>query len=1163
MLSGLGGVFIIFALAAAALAAAYGPAHAQSADDPATVYVGVMTPGSAIEAAAIEQSITDVNDMLANIGAEWRLEAVYPDGATGLAEFITMYQEDGVMAFVGPGDAVSLLHAKEAIADTGYNAVYVGCCVPATHHGVLGSGDNVFVLAPDVLDQAAAVAAAMEAAGIEHAIPVYSGDLQSSSMRASIAAQFDGVMDSGVLVSPRALDYSPAVSALSAKVESADGKAAVLVLEPDSTGGLMAAGSALADVAWFGTSSESGLPSLDGAAADFAESVGYAVPQFGTLHEPRLMVNLLYTQEAWSAYSAVQIAAYSLSNPTADFVPFFGRWSPMPAQAPPMPDPGALAAALPLYAASYSSGTDSAELDADGGLKSATYLLYGLADGTWVKEAVYNPSVTSIVGRTTNGAVGDFLYLFESTNRLHDVHTVGALLPLSGSLGGPAEQRLTAARVALSVANELNDGYGNDWYVDLLIEDTQTDPDVTLEKIKKMDRLGVKMVVGPSASSGAAAVREYADENDIVLLSPSTSQALSIPGDSLYRVSPPSIHEVTVLTNMLERDGTEHVVAIYRQDLWGDALVEGLLSEFGGTINAENGYSPELANKDILDYEGIAADVAEDVLALVGEHGDGAVAVMMIGFDESAGILEAASLHPALGSVQWYGSAGNANRLAIIDNDAALAFAERVDFKGPILMIDDGIAAQIAAEYLIVLHAGEHLDPYSYVTYDAVYTAGLTVGRTAGLDASEVLPILGPSISNTVNFIAGDGLDENGDLAGADYDIWQIKDGGWQNILVYDSDREKFLSEVIVGVPTPLSGIHANSSPQRTAVYWLSEIVTNAALAVQDADWRLVMVAQDTAGDPQRALGVVKSMHERGINLLLGPPDTASLDAVRQYVGENDMLAVSCCSTGTGLALPDRIFRLVPDDTGEAEALNALFEEHSTGHLVIAYRNDAFGSSLSQAVTEAFGGGATEIPYDSGLADLRLLDYGSLTARIAGAVQAAGEQGEYGVAVLLVGHGESADIMASASAHQALASVKWYGTSGVAKQLAITANPASAAFAEAVNYEATLFAEPPPDPFVVGGLASVHFVPDAYTYATHDAVALMAAAVEAAGSDNAGAVAAVLPQVASQFPGTLGSLALNADGDLDQYAYDVWHVRNGAWEVAATYQPDEGLVYGP
>ncbi len=233
-------------------------AYAQSADEPVTVYMGVLTPGSAIEAAAIRQSITDVNDMLANIGAEWRLDVVYPDDGASIAEFIAKSQEGGVMAFVGPGDAVSLLHAKEAIADTGYNAVYVGCCVPATHHGILGSGDNVFVLAPDVQDQAAAVAAAMEAAGIEHAIPVYSGDLQSSSMRASIAAQFDGVMDSGVLVSPRTLDYSPVVSALSAKVESANGKAAVLVLEPDVTGGLMAAGSALADVAWFGTSSVSG-----------------------------------------------------------------------------------------------------------------------------------------------------------------------------------------------------------------------------------------------------------------------------------------------------------------------------------------------------------------------------------------------------------------------------------------------------------------------------------------------------------------------------------------------------------------------------------------------------------------------------------------------------------------------------------------------------------------------------------------------------------------------------------------------------------------------------------------------------------------------------------------------------------------------------------------
>lgn len=88
MLSGLGGMLMVFALAAAVLVATHGPAYAQSADDTVTVYVGVLAPGSAIEAAAIEQSITDVNDMLANIGAEWRLDAVYPDDNTSIAEFI-------------------------------------------------------------------------------------------------------------------------------------------------------------------------------------------------------------------------------------------------------------------------------------------------------------------------------------------------------------------------------------------------------------------------------------------------------------------------------------------------------------------------------------------------------------------------------------------------------------------------------------------------------------------------------------------------------------------------------------------------------------------------------------------------------------------------------------------------------------------------------------------------------------------------------------------------------------------------------------------------------------------------------------------------------------------------------------------------------------------
>ena len=1152
---------VIVSLALATLTAAYGPAYAQSADDIYTVRIGVLVPDSEMGAAAIHHSIRDVNEVLEAAGAEWRMEAIYPDDGTGFAEFIARSSEDGIVAFVGPGDVASLLRAKEAIANAGGNAVYMGCCVSSTHHHVLDARDNVFVLAPDTLDQAAAIAAAMENAGIEHAIPIYSGDVQSSLLRTSIATHFGGVMDLGVLIPDGTIDYSPTVSAIQDKIASADGKAAILVLEPDSTQDLMAASSALTDVAWFGTSSEAGLPDFDEDTQDFAERVGYVAPRFEPVHTHFLNVNYVYTPEERSAYDAVQLIAYTLSDPTVNHVPFFGMWSYTLAQSPPeSPNASDVAAALPIYAAAYGGNIGNAELNANGGLKSPTHMIYGMVDGTWMKQAIYNPPISTNIGSVAIRDTTAAMYRFEPTNRLHDVHTVGALFPLSGALAQAGEQRLTAARAAIAVTNHYNDGFGLDWYANIHIEDTRADPDTALEKIKRLDRLGIKMVVGPSTSSNAAAVLDYANENDIILLSPSTSSALSIPGDNMYRVSPPSINEVTVLTKLLELENKTQVVVIHRQDLYGGNLVQGLASEFGGSLNLENGYSSELANDGTLDYDDIAANVAGNVQVLVDEHGESPVAVLLVAFDESARILEAAAHHPVLESVQWYASAGHAKRPAVVSNDAALAFAESVGYKGPILMIDDAITSQGVARVIDVLHSGEQIDPYAYVTYDLV---SVSPGAASGnLTPATAGPILSGIIEKVSVFIAGDGgLDENGDLADTDYDIWEIRNGRWHNTLVYDSDREKFIREVVVGLPVPLTGLQSDVRIHRSSALHIAEQATNQLLERRDADWRLVLEVKDTASDPQATLKAVESMHEQGINLLLGIPTDAGVDAVRQYVAENDMLVLTCCSTSQDLAHADRIFRLVPDNTKEVDALGALFEEWGTESLVIVYRDDAFGSSMSRAVMDSFNGSVVEIPYDSELVNREALDYGALSAEIASVVQdIAGERGDSSTAVLLIGFGESADIMASASEYTVLESVKWYGTSGTANRPAVVADSKSAAFAEAVEYEATLFAEPPPVPALVNALALSFAVPDTYLYSTYDTVALMATAIGFADSDNARAVAAVLPAVAERVPGTLGSLALNSNGDLDRAEYDVWRILDGAWSKSASYNPDTGLM---
>lgn len=1116
------------------------------AEDYDTISVGVLAQGH--ETVAIQHSIHDVNLLLEDMDATWRLEAVYPDGV-GFTEFITQSHEDGIVVFVGPGDAASLLRAKVAIADIGGGAVYVGCCVPSTHLNVLEQNDHVFAMVPDVLDQAAAIAAAMEHAGVEYAVPVYSGDLESSQMRAAVAVHFDGTMDSGVVMPPDTIDYVAVASSISEKIRLAGDNAAVLVLDQEATGDLMAVSSDLAEIRWFGTG-HLGLPDLDEAVHEFAEDVGYTVPRFGTTYTNIIHINTDYTIEEWSGYDAIQLLAYTISNPTTEFVPFFGQGSYLVVQGQPSVDAYDIAAALPTYAAKYAGNIGSVEMGNGGGLASATYMLLGMVDGTWVKQAVYNPPISVGIGTVTVNDRTITLQRFEHTHQLYDVYTVGALFPLSGSLAAPAEQRVTAARLATALINNVNDGLGLDWYADLRIEDTNADPDTALDRLQKLNRLGIKMVVGPSTSTSAAAVKDYAQEHNIVLLSPSTSSSLSIPGDNLYRVSPPSDNEAIVLTKMLERDGITHAVALYRQDLWGSGLIQGLNSEFGGSLTVK-GYSSELANSNALDYSAVVIDIAEDVQALVGEHGGSSIGVIMIGFDESANILEAASNHPILESVQWYGSAGNVKRSAIGDNPEALAFAEKVGYRGPILMINDELTSQNIAGNIAALHPGEQIDPYVYVTFDLIYVASLALGASAGdMNTTTAWHVLNSTISRINVFVAGDdGLDRNGDIANRNYDIWQVIDGRWHNILVYDFDREKFIREVVVGLPIPITGVQSDVRFERNTAAHLAVQATNHMLEARDADWRLVLDLRNTAGSPERVLEVIESMHQDGIHMLLGLPTDGELAMVQDYIRENNMLVLNCCSTSQHLATPDNIFRLVPNNTVEASELNMLMADSSVEHLVVVYRDDAYGLSMSQAVADVFEGDIVEIPYNSRHANYEVLDHKATSTSVANSVHhlATVHDGMQGVAVLLVGYGESAGILASASEHDILTSIPWYGTSGSAKRPALVANYDAARFAESVGYAAPLLTEPEPVGHITTLLSHSFTVPTTYTYTTYDSVTLLAAAVGLAGSDDVGAVAAAIPIVASQIPGTIGALALNANGDLDRSSYDIWHIRNGVW----------------
>ncbi len=114
---------------------------------------------------------------------------------------------------------------------------------------------------------------------------------------------------------------------------------------------------------------------------------------------------------------------------------------------------------------------------------------------------------------------------------------IGALLPLTGSRSSSGGSAQAALEIAVSDINEYLSDVNSTVTVELIVRDTKTDPEVALEKLRNLSEMGIRIVIGPDSSAEVEAVKAYADENGILVISPSsTAISLAIPGDNVTPV---------------------------------------------------------------------------------------------------------------------------------------------------------------------------------------------------------------------------------------------------------------------------------------------------------------------------------------------------------------------------------------------------------------------------------------------------------------------------------------------------------------------------------------------------------------------------------------------------------------------------------------------------
>jgi len=184
---------------------------------------------------------------------------------------------------------------------------------------------------------------------------------------------------------------------------------------------------------------------------------------------------------------------------------------------------------------------------------------------------------------------------FTAEAELQEV-ALGALLSLTGDLASAGESSQAALELALRDINEYLAEIVSPMRVKLIIEDTGADPAIALEKLRKLAAAGAAIVIGPQSSAEVAAVKEYADDNDILLVSQqSTAPSLAIAGDNVFRFALNDTLQAEAVADRIWKDGIRAVIPMQRGDVWGDDLAAAIKHSFeqrGGIILEGLRYSP-------------------------------------------------------------------------------------------------------------------------------------------------------------------------------------------------------------------------------------------------------------------------------------------------------------------------------------------------------------------------------------------------------------------------------------------------------------------------------------------------------------------------------------------------------------------------------------------
>jgi branched-chain amino acid transport system substrate-binding protein len=360
-----------------------------------------------------------------------------------------------------------------------------------------------------------------------------------------------------------------------------------------------------------------------------------------------------------------------------------------------------------------------------------------------------------------------------SAQKISEVTTlrVGALLDLSSGWTSLGRASKVTLAIAANAANKPLAKAGSPLRIRLKIVDVRGKPNEAARQLRRLARQGVRVFIGPEASSEVRAVRTAASRLGVLVVSQgSTAHSLARAGDNVFRLVPDDQREAEALVALLKHDHVKAIAPIWRDDTGNAGLVKSLKARFKGLISEGVAYGATES-----DFSAQVAALRQQVGVFQGRK-VGKVAVYLAAFDEVVDLFHAAAGDKTLNSVPWYGSDGVALTTRLVKDPRAAAFAAGHGYPNPTLGLDAtaerrsaGLRARVRAKL------GAEPDAFALTTYDALQIIARTAQRTGGVNGIGRFKREFTRIAHGYQGVTGKiVLNAAGDRAFGSFDFWAV-----------------------------------------------------------------------------------------------------------------------------------------------------------------------------------------------------------------------------------------------------------------------------------------------------------------------------------------------------------------------------------------------------